>query len=467
MFLNKKTPRSVVTRLSLGYAFICLLFCTAVFAVVSIRIKIAADRRIDKTLAAELREFSDIYEKQGRQGLHEEFKREAESNGAKALFCLLVSPDNHIAVSSDLSVWKNLKNELLRIAEPEPGRMAFETLYPQDEDMNTRAAAVRTSDGSLLIFGINLQSETHSYEKIQRILIAGSLAALLLSTLSVWLIARHAMSGVRRVTRAVADIRKESLNRQVPQGNEGREINELADAFNQMLRRISTLVRELKEISDNVAHDLRSPITRMRGAAETTLTGPQELDAYREMGLTIIEESDRLTGMINTMLEIAQSESGVLEISRGPVDLTALLKNAVELFQPVAEEKRIHLSAELPETPLTVSGDKNRLQRVAANLLDNAIKYTPSGGTVRLSCRAVPDGAEVEIRDTGIGIAPEELPQIFDRFYRSEKSRSSCGNGLGLSLAQSIIQLHGGWIAAESRPGEGSAFNLFLPRSGR
>jgi signal transduction histidine kinase len=234
-----------------------------------------------------------------------------------------------------------------------------------------------------------------------------------------------------------------------------------------MLRRIGTLVRELKEISDNVAHDLRSPITRMRGAAETTLTGPQELEAYREMGITIIEESDRLTGMINTMLEIAQSESGVLEISRAPVDLTALLKNAAELFQPVAEEKRIHLSAELPKIPLIISGDKNRLQRVAANLLDNAIKYTPDGGAVRLICRAVPGGAEVELRDTGTGIEPEELPRIFDRFYRGEKSRSSCGNGLGLSLAQSIIQSHGGWIAVESRPGKGSVFKLFLPRSGR
>lgn len=467
MSSNKKNSRSVVTRLSLWYAFICLLFCTAVFAVVSIRIKTSADRRIDKTLTAELREFSGIYEQQGRQGLQDEFKREAESNGAKTLFCLLISPGSEIAASSDISAWENLRTELLRVPAPGPDKPVFKTLYPQDEDLNARAAAVRTYDGHTLIFGINLHSETHSYEKIQRILIASSLATLILSTLSVWLIARHAMSGVRRVTRAVADIRKESLDRQVPPGNEGREINELAEAFNQMIRRIGILVRELKEISDNVAHDLRSPITRMRGAAETTLTGPQELEAYREMGITIIEESDRLTGMINTMLEIAQSESGVLEISRAPVDLAALLKNAVELFQPVAEEKRIHLSAELPENPLMISGDKNRLQRVAANLLDNAIKYTPGGGTVRLNCRAVPGGAGIEIRDTGVGIAPEELPRIFDRFYRSEKSRSSCGNGLGLSLAQSIIQSHGGHITAESSPGQGSVFKLFLPRSGR
>lgn len=467
MSSNKKPSRSVVTRLSLWYAFICLLFCAAVFSVVSVRIRASAARRIDKTLAAELREFSAIYKQQGLQGLQDEFKREAESSGAKTLFCLLISPDSEIVASSDLGVWKNLKNELLHIAKPEADRTVFATLYPQDEDLNARAAAVRTYDGHTLIFGINLHSEIRSYEKIQRILIASSLATLILSTLSVWLIARHAMSGVRRVTRAVADIRKESLGRQVPPGNEGREINELAEAFNQMIRRIGTLVRELKEISDNVAHDLRSPITRMRGAAETTLTGTQDLEAYREMGLTIIEESDRLTGMINTMLEIAQSESGVLEISRAPVDLAALLKNAVELFQPVAEEKRIHLSAELPETPLMISGDKNRLQRVAANLLDNAIKYTPDGGTVRLDCRAVPAGAEVEISDTGIGIEPEELPRIFDRFYRSEKSRSSCGNGLGLSLAQSIIQSHGGWITAQSSPGQGSVFKLFLPRSGR
>jgi signal transduction histidine kinase len=172
----------------------------------------------------------------------------------------------------------------------------------------------------------------------------------------------------------------------------------------------------------------------MRGVAETTLTGPQEIEAYREMGLVVIEESERLTQMINTTLEIAQAESGLLEIIRAPLDLTTLLKNAAELFQPVAEEKQIKLCVNLSEDPLIIFGDKTRLQRTVANLLDNAIKYTQPDGRITLTAFPYGKLIKIEISDTGIGIEPEETNLIFERFYRSERSRSTQGNGLGLSL---------------------------------
>jgi heavy metal sensor kinase len=312
--------------------------------------------------------------------------------------------------------------------------------------------------------GINLKSNNVFRRKFRNIFIAFSVIMFALSTLSGWLIARHAMSGVRRVTQAVSRIYKGRLRQQVSLSNEGREIDELTEAFNEMLTRIDSLIRELKEVSDNVAHDLRSPITRMRGVAETTLTGPQEIEAYREMGLIMIEESERLTHMINTTLEIAQAESGLLEIIRAPFDLTALLKNAAELFQPAAEEKQIELCANLVDDPLIIYGDKTRIQRTVANLLDNAIKYTPPEGKITLT--ASPHGKliKIKISDTGVGIAPEETDRIFERFYRSEKSRSTQGNGLGLSLARTIIQAHGGNITVQSKPNEGSTFTITLPR---
>lgn len=464
MCSNEKTRRSVVARLTFGYALICILFCAAVFMLVSVRVKANTVKRIDQMLADEVREFSGIYQKEGLAGLQAEFEREANASGSSSLFCRFLSPQNDVLLSSDISAWENIHDELLRVPPPDGRAMAFATLYPESHPLNARVAAIKTSDGHTLQFGVSLRSENRSCKKTRRILGAALLLMIALSTLSGWLIARRAMSGVQRVTRAVADIRKDNLHRQVPAGREGREINELAGAFNQMLRRIERLVRELKEISDNIAHDLRSPITRMRGAAETTLTGPQDAEAYREMGITIIEECDRLTGMINTMLEIAQSESGVLDISRAPVDLTELLKNAADLFLPSAEEKQIELTAELPGDPLIFSGDKTRLQRAAANLIDNAIKYTPAGGNVRLVCRAEPGGIRIEVRDSGIGMAPDELPRIFDRFYRGEKSRSSPGSGLGLSLVRSIIHAHGGHVSVQSTPGQGSVFSLFLPR---
>lgn len=466
MYSNKHNhlPRTVVARLTFWYALICTLFCLTTFLVVSIKMNINADRRMDRQLESELAEFSGIYKEKGLPGLQEEFTQEAASNGKNKLFFRLISPQKQVLASTDTGGWNRFEEEIRQAPLPQAGGTVFYSLYDRNNPLNTRMAAVQTSDGNILQIGFNLHFDNRSHAKIQRILIASSVTMIVLCSLSGWLIARRAMSGVQRVTQAVSRIRKGRLNQQVPPGNEGREISALAEGFNEMLNRIESLVRELKEVSDNVAHDLRSPITRMRGAAETTLTGPQEIEAYREMGITIIEESERLTQMINTALEIAQAESGILEINREPLDLTIILKNAIDLFQPVAEGKQLDLRADIPDDPLIIYGDKMRIQRTVANLLDNAIKYTPAGGRITVAAFAQNRFIKMKISDTGIGIEPDETEHIFERFYRSEKSRSSQGNGLGLSLAQTIIQAHGGIITVESTSGKGSTFTITLPR---
>ncbi|MFA6173167.1 MAG: ATP-binding protein [Kiritimatiellales bacterium] len=461
---HSRLPRTVVARLTFWYAIICTLFCITIFSVVSIKMSSNAGRRMDRLLGSELTEFAGIYKQKGVQELQDEFTQEAEANGINKLFFRLLSPQQELMAASDTSGWDHLEKEIRAVPLPTAETPVFSTLYDRNNPLNARMAAVRTFDGSVLQIGFNLHFDNRSREKIQRILIVSSLTMTVLGTLFGWLIARRAMSGVQRVTQAVSRIRKGRLNQQVPFGNEGREIDELAGAFNEMLNRIESLVRELKEVSDNVAHDLRSPVTRMRGVAETTLTGPQEISAYREMGLTIIEESERLTQMINTTLEIAQAETGLLEINRTPLDLTTLLKNAIDLFQPLAEEKQINLRANLPEDPLIIFGDKTRIQRTIANLIDNAIKYTKSGGDITIAAFIQGTLIRIEISDSGIGIDPEESDRIFERFYRSEKSRSSQGNGLGLSLARTIVEAHGGTISVKSAPGKGSTFTITLPR---
>lgn len=461
MYLNKPTP-SVVRRMTIQYALICTLFCAAVFALVSVQLRASAFKRIDQVLRDELDEFAHIYAKHGMTGLLEEFERETDVTGADELFYRLLSPDGEILFASDLRSWPHIEQELKAIDTPDAHRMVFASIYPNTHPLNARVASAKIGDAGVLQLGMTLRHENRSHQRTRHILFVGSLLMIALSTVSGWLIARKAMSGVRRVTETVTGIRKDSLYRRVPGGEEGYEINELAEAFNQMLQRIEDLVRELKEVSDNVAHDLRSPITRMRGAAETTLTGSQELERYREMGLLVIEESDRLSEIINTMLEITQSESGLLNMDHCQVDIRTLLINAIDLFQAVADEKKIRLLPELPADPMLLSGDKARLQRAVANLMDNAIKYTPEGGTVGLSCQRKEQHLQIKISDSGVGIGPEELPRIFERFYRCEKSRSTSGNGLGLCLAKAIIQAHGGKLSVDSHIGEGTTFTITL-----
>lgn len=463
MSSNKASARTVVARLTWRYLLICTLFCIAVFALVSIRLKASALKRIDHVLSDELREFAELYDEQGMPGLTEEFAREIRATGTDELFCRLLSPQGNTVLSSDFSEWAGLDEQLAQLSAPKVGHIQLNTIYPASHPLNARVASIFIEGAGTLQLGMTLEHENRSHRRTQRILAAASLLMILLSTCAGLFIARRAMAGVRRVTNTVETIRRDKLDQRVPLGNEGLEIDELAQAFNRMIQRIQNLIREIKDVSDNVAHDLRSPITRMRGIAETTLTGPQDTETYREMGLTILEECDRLTEIINTILEIARSESGVLEIARTQMDFKDILKEAQELFHPVAEEKDIQLTAHLPDEPLLVCGDKSRLQRVIANLLDNALKYTPDGGRVEITARRENKSLLIDIRDNGVGLAPEDAKRVFERFYRCEKSRSTPGNGLGLSLAKGILLAHGGSIRVESTLQIGTTFTLSLP----
>ena len=279
--------------------------------------------------------------------------------------------------------------------------------------------------------------------------------------------ARRAMLGVERIAAAVERVTQGDFSRRVAASGEGEEIEGLARAFNHMQDRIRDLIAELRDVTNSIAHDLRSPLTRIRGLAETTLTGGHGLPDCREALGGVVEETDRLIGMINTMFAIAEADSGGVDYTVHTADLTAIISRAVELLQPVAEEGRITLTANLPDGTLRVAGDTSMLQRVVANLLGNAIKYTPAGGrvTVRLHQRA--DRAVIEVVDTGVGIPGQDLPRVFDRFFRGDESRSTPGNGLGLSYARSIVRAHGGDVTAESVPRQYTTFRVSLPLDGR
>jgi signal transduction histidine kinase len=243
---------------------------------------------------------------------------------------------------------------------------------------------------------------------------------------------------------------------------EGEEINALARAFNAMLERIEVLLNELQQVTDNVAHELRTPIARIRVMAETTLKTGGDLGEYREMAASVIDVCDDLIEMIGTMLEIAKTDSGTVELDLVPLDLPKLVAEAVDLFTPLAEDKDIDIRVLKPVHPMVFNGDLKKIQRIVANLLDNALKYTPVGGMVRLSTTRDEAFIKVEIADTGPGIPETDIPYVFDRFYRGDKSRTTAGSGLGLSLAQALARAHNGNITVTSSD-TGTTFCLLLP----
>ncbi|MGD9323257.1 MAG: HAMP domain-containing sensor histidine kinase, partial [Desulfobacterales bacterium] len=255
-----------------------------------------------------------------------------------------------------------------------------------------------------------------------------------------------------------------SLEKRVPVKKGVDEIDQLAITFNQMLDRIQKLVSGIKEMSDNIAHDLKGPITRIRGIAEISLTSRSSLADYESMAASTIEECDRLLEMINTMLMISKTEAGAGQLERRKLDIAGLVCDACDLFQSPAEDKNLKLDCRAPENVI-IYGDMRLIQRMIANLLDNAIKYTPSNGSIDVGLRIADDQSVlISVKDTGIGISKQDLAHIFERFYRCDPSRSQAGTGLGLSFARAVARAHDGDITVTSAPDQGSAFTVMLPQ---
>ncbi len=467
MFLNniRGFPHTLALRLTIWYAAIFATSSVLVFVFVYLLISTFIAQHTDQELQEDIDEFAVFFKTQGIARVKTEMVLETKYQEAEQVFLRLWSADGRMLAATDLSSWPGLEGAPLGIlrevaAGSEP---VIETMELPAREDDVRRIIGAIGPGVVLEIGFSLEEDEELVAAILHGFLFTLAAVFLLGGPVGWFMARRALRAIDKVTRTANEIARGALDRRVPVGSQGDELDHLAQTFNTMLDRIQALIIGMREMTDNLAHDLRSPLARMRTAAEMSLVGADHKAEPGTLAVNIIEECDRLLEIINTTLDIAEAESGAAKLKISDVDLVELVLDACDLFQTVAEDNQVAVTIKLPKQ-CRIPADRQRLQRVVANLLDNALKYTPAAGRVAISL--IEDGSQVKlvIADSGIGISADELCRIFERFYRCDRSRAQGGNGLGLSLALAIVRAHGGDISVTSTLGEGSTFTLALVR---
>ena len=360
-------------------------------------------------------------------------------------------PDGHL--------WFDSSTRLPKVLPTQPGLGSLQIDGTEYRVLNPRPNSPDTPQLTLLL---DITHHQHFLQRMQRLIwMTVGLSALATAILGAWA-ARSGLRPLRRMSAIAASVSADSLNARLPHAQMPPELAELANAFNAMLERLDDSFQRLSAFSADIAHELRTPLSNVLTHTQVTLTRPRDIEAYKEALHSNLEELQWMAQLVNDMLYLAKADHGLLTPRREPLDLAHELESLLEFYTLSAEDSQIALTC---EGNARIAADRSMLRRALSNLLDNALRYTPAGGTITVLISEAAARVRISIENTGTGIAPEWLPRLFDRFYRADPARSEGSSehaGLGLAITQSIIRAHGGQIRCESQEGV-TRFVIELP----
>jgi heavy metal sensor kinase len=461
-------PLKLRSKLALWYAalFVVLLGASgiAVFELVGLRLKAEADDNLVDHMAGlwgyihfDNAKPSVVYDSQNEYSTY--FLREAtryyQIYDGQTGDLLLESEDSalmHLALGPDQ----------FREVAAQPG---IDTLARGQMPLRFRSAMFQANGHSYLVrAGVSIETDLEVLSELRTALLWLVPLTTIIAVFGAWWMAGHSLRPLRDLEREAASISITRLSRRLPQRGTKDELDSLAATFNEVLSRLDASVRQMRDFADFMAHELRTPMTVLRGEVQVELMRSDLPDEWRSHLESHLEEFEKLNRVIDRFLLIAKAETGGIQLEKQTVSLSDLARTMVEMLEPVAEGMGIRLCL-ISEDKVEVLADRAWIERALFNLLDNAMKFTLVGGLIRITVQNDPSGGLIEIADNGCGISPNDLPYIFDRFYRSKDSGSShrAPGGLGLSLTKWIVEQHQGNISVESITDKGTTFTIILP----
>jgi signal transduction histidine kinase len=404
-----------------------------------------------------LREYATRYQAGGLPALARAIEIEQRSGTRERLFVRLVGPFQDVLLYSLPEAWGAFDLADL----PGGANAIWAQVRARDRNAVLEVASINVG-GAVLQVGKTNETRQQLLANFRRVMIFGVAAALMIGIAGGIFLTRSTLKPLRDLRDAVTRILTTGqTDDRVPVYGNQDAVDELSDLFNAMLARITTLIAGMRNALDHVAHDLRTPMTRLRVTAESALAS-NDPARQREALSDCLEESERVLSMLTTLMDISEAETGTMKLNTSPVEVAKVAAEVRDLYEDSAEAAGLSVIVDVP-ADLVVVADRDRLRQAIANLVDNAIKYTPRGGRVEVRAERTPNTAEIRVSDSGPGIPERDLPRIFDRLYRGDQSRTTRGLGLGLSLVRAYIEAQGGIITVKSESGKGSTFTIRLP----
>ncbi len=458
--------QSLAIRLAAIYTLVFAAGAAALFGILYWILAHSLEERDRAAVELRAGNYAQAYEQGGAIALRARLSADP-SPDARSLFVRLLGPDGVTLFATIPSDWVESQVERRLVPDGWGGWSAQEihsVRIPRDAARDFAVASRVLSDGRLIQVARSTDSRAVLLAPLRTDFAGVGAVALLLSLTAGTLLAWRATRPLREVAATARRILEEDdFGARIPNPGGSGELAILARQLNTLLDKNATHVRVLRETLDNLAHDMRTPLTRLRGTAELALRDGGNPAEARSALASCIDETDRVLHLMEVLLDVSAAEAGALALQRGPVDLRALAARAADLYREVAEQKNIQIGLEGPEARM--EGDSVRIGQALSNLVDNALKYTPEGGRVTLATATEPGALTVTVSDNGPGVPVGEREAVWRRLYRGDASRSQRGLGLGLTLVRAVAEAHGGSASVTDAPGGGARFQLRFPAS--